>query len=99
MIFSINTKVLGPASLTSTLAGQDFKAVSMMHVETDTGMANEVPAVSKAIKSNSEALFVLDCATSLGGMEVKADTWGADICFSGSHKCLSGPVGLAFVEL
>lgn len=78
---------------------KDAKAVAVMHVETDTGVANRVAEIGKAVKERSNALYIVDCATSLGGMEVKVDDWGADFCFSGSHKCLTAPVGMAFITV
>jgi len=77
----------------------DIKAVAVVHVETDTGIANHISQIGKIVRKNSNALYVVDCATSLGGMEVKVDDWGIDFCFSGSHKCLTAPVGLAFVTV
>ena len=77
----------------------DVKAVAVMHVETDTGVFNKISEISEIVKRESDALFIVDCATSLGGMEVKVDEWGADFCFSGSHKCLTAPVGLAFITV
>lgn len=77
----------------------DIKAVAVMHVETDTGIANKVAKIAEIVKRESDALFIVDCATSLGGMETKVDDWGADFCFSGSHKCLTAPAGLAFITV
>lgn len=89
-----------PEKVTSALRkNRDVKAVSVMHVETDTGITNPVDEIGKAVKGESDALYVVDCATSLGGMEVKTDSWGADVCFSGSHKGLASPVGLAIIAL
>ncbi|MBW1973408.1 MAG: alanine--glyoxylate aminotransferase family protein, partial [Deltaproteobacteria bacterium] len=42
-----------------------------------------------------DTLFLVDTVTSLGGMEVKVDEWGIDICYSGTQKCLSVPPGLS----
>lgn len=78
---------------------RDLKAVTVMHVETDTGTFHPVEEIGNAVKKNSNALYVVDSATSFGGMEVAADRWGADFCFSGSHKCMTAPVGLAFTTV
>ena len=64
----------------------DVKAVAVVHVETDTGIVNNVSEIGEIVKKESDALYIVDCATSLGGMEVRVDDWGADFCFSGSHK-------------
>ena len=77
----------------------DVKAVAVMHVETDTGIANKVAKIAEIVERESDALFIVDCATSLGGMETTVDDWGADFCFSGSHKCLTAPIGLAFITV
>jgi len=77
----------------------DAKAVIVVHVETDTGIANDIPKIGDLVKKESDALYIVDCATSLGGMETKVDDWGVDFCFSGSHKCLTAPVGLAFITI
>lgn len=78
---------------------KDLKAVTIMHVETDTGIMHPVGEIGKIVKDKTNALYIVDAATSLGGMEVKTDEWGVDFCFSGSHKCLSAPVGLAFMTV
>lgn len=77
----------------------DVKAVMAIHVETDIGAFNQVGDIGRVVKKKSNALYIVDCATSLGGMEVSTDKWGADFNFSGSHKCLDSPVGLAFITL
>ena len=45
------------------------------------------------------ALFFVDCVTSLAGMPVEIDAWGADIVFSGTQKCIGVPPGLAPVTV
>ncbi|MGQ9543535.1 MAG: pyridoxal-phosphate-dependent aminotransferase family protein [Candidatus Bathyarchaeia archaeon] len=77
----------------------DVKAVTIVHVETDTGIANKISRISECVKKYSDALYIVDCATSLGGMEIKTDDLGIDFCFSGSHKCLSAPAGMAFITV
>ncbi|MEM2943075.1 MAG: aminotransferase class V-fold PLP-dependent enzyme [Candidatus Bathyarchaeia archaeon] len=77
----------------------DVKAVTVMHVETDTGIVNRISRISEIVRRYSNALYIVDCATSLGGMEVKVDELGIDFCFSGSHKCLGAPAGLAFITV
>jgi alanine-glyoxylate transaminase/serine-glyoxylate transaminase/serine-pyruvate transaminase len=41
------------------------------------------------------ALLMVDCVTSLGGVEVGIDDHGVDVAFSGTQKCLNAPPGLA----
>jgi aspartate aminotransferase-like enzyme len=46
-----------------------------------------------------DALFVMDGITSIGGDEVRADAWGADVVVVGSQKCLAAPAGLSAVSV
>lgn len=66
--------------------------IALVHAETSTGVANDVASVAAG---RGDALLVVDAVTSLGGMEVAVDAWGADIVYSCSQKCLGAPPGLA----
>jgi aspartate aminotransferase-like enzyme len=78
---------------------KDIKVVSVVHVETDGGIVNPVDEIGKVVKRNTDAMYMVDCATSFGGMKVELDKWSADIGFSGSHKGMQSPTGMAFIAL
>jgi alanine-glyoxylate transaminase/serine-glyoxylate transaminase/serine-pyruvate transaminase len=42
-----------------------------------------------------DALLVVDCVTSLGGIAVEIDAWDVDLAYSGTQKCLGVPPGLS----
>ncbi|MBO6534413.1 MAG: alanine--glyoxylate aminotransferase family protein, partial [Muricauda sp.] len=42
-----------------------------------------------------DCLTIVDCVTSLAGVEVNLDGWGADAAYSGTQKCLSCVPGLS----
>jgi alanine-glyoxylate transaminase/serine-glyoxylate transaminase/serine-pyruvate transaminase len=44
-------------------------------------------------------MLIVDCVTSMGGVPVTADAWGADALYSGTQKCLSAPPGLSPLTL
>jgi alanine-glyoxylate transaminase/serine-glyoxylate transaminase/serine-pyruvate transaminase len=46
-----------------------------------------------------DALLLVDCVTSLGGIPVEIDAWGVDIAYSGTQKCLGVPPGLSPVTV
>jgi alanine-glyoxylate transaminase/serine-glyoxylate transaminase/serine-pyruvate transaminase len=48
-----------------------------------------------ALLKGSEAIYLVDTVTSLGGIEVRMDDWNIDALYSGTQKCLSCPPGLA----
>jgi alanine-glyoxylate transaminase / serine-glyoxylate transaminase / serine-pyruvate transaminase len=68
------------------------KLIALVHAETSTGVRNDIAAVGAA---KGDALLLVDCVTSLGGIEVDVDGWGVDVAYSGTQKCLGVPPGLA----
>ncbi|MFP3958764.1 MAG: pyridoxal-phosphate-dependent aminotransferase family protein [Spirochaetaceae bacterium] len=81
-------------SVKRTLAGKQYKIVAVVHAETSTGVRNPVEEIGKAVRE-TEALYLVDGVTSLGGIPVRLDDWGVDAFYSGTQKCLSVPPGLA----
>jgi len=71
-----------------------FKVVGIVHAETSTGAAQPIEPISRVVHE-AGALLLVDTVTSLGGMEIDADGWRIDACYSGTQKCLSCPPGLA----
>ncbi|WP_419841206.1 pyridoxal-phosphate-dependent aminotransferase family protein [Candidatus Poriferisodalis sp.] len=68
------------------------KIIAVVHAETSTGVRNDIAPLGR---HTGDALLLVDCVTSLGGIEVAADDWGIDIAYSGTQKCLGVPPGLA----
>src|SRR5947199_1690295 len=73
-------------------AHPDPKVIAVVHAETSTGVANDVAAVGEG---KGDALLLVDCVTSLGGIQVEVDAWGVDVAYAGTQKCLGVPPGLA----
>jgi len=76
------------------LRGGRYKILAVVHAETSTGVKNPVEEIGGMLRG-TDTLFLVDAVTSLGGMRVATDEWGADALYSGSQKCLSCPPGLA----
>lgn len=72
----------------------NVKVIGIVHAETSTGAQTPVEPFAKLAKE-SGALLLVDCVTSLGGLPVTVDAWGADAVYSGTQKCLSAPPGMA----
>ncbi len=83
-----------PEAVAEALKGKRPKIVAVVHAETSTGVCQPLPDIV-AIAKEHGALMMLDCVTSLGGVEVALDARGIDLAFSGTQKCLSCPPGLA----
>jgi aspartate aminotransferase-like enzyme len=66
--------------------------IGMVHAETSTGVRSDVEEVAAG---KGDALLLVDCVTSLGGLPFRADDWGVDLAYSGTQKCLGVPPGLS----
>jgi alanine-glyoxylate transaminase/serine-glyoxylate transaminase/serine-pyruvate transaminase len=66
--------------------------IAVVHAETSTGVRNDIDQLGAG---KGDALLLVDCVTSLGGIPVEIDEWGIDLAYSGTQKCLGVPPGLA----
>ena len=92
-------EALDPAVIADTLkAHPDVKIVAVVHSETSTTILNPIEAIGDIVK-NSDALFLVDAVSSLGGVRIEVDSWGIDLCPSASQKCLGATPGLGPVAI
>lgn len=75
----------------------DIKALAFVHAETSTGVRSDAKALCQLARDNG-ALSIVDAVTSVGGIEVDVDGWGADAIYSGTQKCLSCVPGISPVS-
>ncbi len=75
-------------------ANPDVKVVGFVHAETSTGALSDAATLCRLAK-DAGAMSIVDTVTSLGGVPVNIDVWGADAVYSGTQKCLSCPPGLS----
>ena len=68
------------------------KLIAVVHAETSTGVRNDIEPYGEA---KGDALLLVDCVTSLGGIPVRVDAWGVDVAYSGTQKCLGVAPGLS----
>lgn len=95
-------KRVDPQAVAAKLAEGGFKAVTVTHVDTSTGVMADVDALVPIVK-RAGALFILDgvCATA-GIEEDMGRDYGApgqriDVVLTGSQKAIGVPPGLAIV--
>ena len=80
-------------------AHPDPKLIAVVHAETSTGVRNDVACLGQQLRhQDAEALVLVDCVTSLGGIPVEIDGWGVDLAYSGTQKCLGVPPGSGAVH-
>jgi len=88
-------RAIDPAQVEATLKDHPkVKLVAFVHAETSTGVASDAKAIC-SIAAKAGCLTIVDCVTSLAGIEVALDDWGADAAYSGTQKCLSCAPGLS----
>jgi len=68
--------------------------VAFVHAETSTGARSDARTLCR-IAGDHDCLSIVDAVTSLGGIELSVDDWGADAVYSGTQKCLSCAPGIS----
>ncbi len=87
-------RALDPERLLAAGQGGAFKLLAAVHAETSTGVLQD-PRELRRVADELDALLVLDCVTSVGGVAVELDAWKVDAAYSGTQKCLACPPGLS----
>ncbi|WP_066395235.1 pyridoxal-phosphate-dependent aminotransferase family protein [Neobacillus mesonae] len=95
-------KRVSPEEVEKRLAEGEFKAVTITHADTSTGVAADLDALVPVIKEHG-ALVILDGVCATAAMEEDmSKTYGApdykiDVILTGSQKAIGVPPGLAIV--
>jgi aspartate aminotransferase-like enzyme len=92
-------KPISPDDVKKKLAGKKYAAVTVVHSETSTGVLNDLAAIAKVVRENSNALVFADAVTSVAGTKVETDAWGLDVVLTGSQKAFALPPGLALFAM
>lgn len=72
--------------------------VATIHGDTSTTMAQPLDGLGELAHAAGALLYV-DATATIGGMELAADRWGADVVTGGLQKCLGGPSGSAPITI
>jgi pyridoxamine---pyruvate transaminase len=75
-----------------------IELVTIIHSETPSGTFCDVAAIGP-IAHERDALTLVDCVSSLGGMRLDTDDWQLDVCVAGAQKCLGGPPGMTLMSV
>ncbi|KNE54306.1 hypothetical protein AMAG_00290 [Allomyces macrogynus ATCC 38327] len=77
---------------------QQYKVVTITHVDTSTGVLQDIKALAKLIRDASPStLVIVDGVCSVGGEDLDMDAWGVDVVLTASQKALGCPPGLCVV--
>ena len=89
-------KPMDLARVATALEEGEYRALTVCHNETSTGVTNPLREVA-ALCRKHDVMCLADGITSVGGIECRPDEWGLDAVVLGSQKCLAAPAGLAGV--
>ena len=84
---------LDPADVEAAFGAHQPDVFGFVHAETSTGVLQPAVPELTRIAHDHDSFVVMDCVTSLGGVEVRVDDWDVDVAYSGPQKCLSCPPG------
>jgi len=80
------------------LARGNWEALAICHNETSTGITQDAVELAEMCERHNVA-FILDGITSVGGMPVHPEKWGAEAVVVGAQKCTAGPSGIAAIAI
>ncbi|KAL1838788.1 hypothetical protein VTJ49DRAFT_2216 [Mycothermus thermophilus] len=85
-----------PEEVEAALKEKKFKAVTITHVDTSTGVLNDLPTLSELVRRVApETLVIVDGVCSVACEEIDFDAWGLDAVVTASQKAIGCPAGLS----
>ncbi|RPA91259.1 PLP-dependent transferase [Choiromyces venosus 120613-1] len=80
------------------LKQKSYKAITITHTDTSTGVLSDIKAVSElAHRVSPDTLVVVDGVCSVGCEEIRFDDWGIDVVVTASQKAIGVPAGLCIM--
>jgi pyridoxamine---pyruvate transaminase len=79
-------------------AHPEIELLTVVHSETPSGTQHDVAAIGPMAHSRG-VLTIVDCVSSLGGIEFRTDDWQIDIAVAAAQKCLGGPPGITLMTV
>lgn len=90
---------INPAELRAFIeANGPFKAATVVHCETPSGLTNDVAAIGPILHEFG-ILSIVDSVSAIGGEEMDMAAWKLDVVLCGSQKAISAPPGMTMVSL
>ena len=76
----------------------EIELLTVVHSETPSGTLHDVSAIGPVARAHG-VMTLVDCVSSLGGIELRTDEWQLDVCVAGAQKCLGGPPGISLMTV
>jgi pyridoxamine--pyruvate transaminase len=76
----------------------EIELLTVVHSETPSGTLHDVAAIGPMAHARG-VLTIVDCVSSVGGIEFRTDDWQIDIAVAAAQKCLGGPPGITLMSV
>ncbi|KAF8075097.1 PLP-dependent transferase [Lyophyllum atratum] len=87
-----------PSRIEAAMRTKQFKAITITHVDTSTGVLSDVKEIAASVRRVSpDTLIILDGVCSVASEEIRMDAWGIDVVLTASQKGLGAPPGLSIL--
>lgn len=88
--------VVALAEVETALKKENYKIITITHVDTLTAVVSDIAKISAIVKKVSpETLVVVDGVCSVAVEDIEFDQWGLDFVLTASQKALGVPPGLS----
>jgi len=91
-------KHVDPKVVDETLSEGGYKAITVTHVETSTGLINPIEDIVKIARKHG-VYSIIDSVCGVGGCELIFDKLGADIVITCSQKVIAAPPGATLLAV
>src|SRR5918912_1735899 len=78
---------------------KDIKAIYAVYNETSSGTTIRYMDKLGELATRTDAYFIADAVSILGGDELPVDKWNIDICLTASQKALAAPPGISPISI
>jgi len=92
-------RAIAPEAVELALATGKYDALTVAHNETSTGVANPIGEIAQVMRRYPDVVFMVDTVSSLGGMPLKVDELGIDLCLASVQKALALPPGFSLCSV
>ncbi|TGJ86760.1 hypothetical protein E0Z10_g1926, partial [Xylaria hypoxylon] len=83
-------------AIEQALKSKKYKLVAVTHVDTSTGVLNDIKSLSETVKSVSpDTLLIVDGVCSVASEDIEFDAWKLDGVITAGQKAIGCPAGLS----
>jgi pyridoxamine--pyruvate transaminase len=76
----------------------EIELLTVVHSETPSGTLHDLSQIGPIARAHG-VMTIVDCVSSLGGLEFRTDDWQVDIAIAAAQKCLGGPPGITLMSV